>query len=218
MDRFLGAELNLARCTMGNEVNCTVTQGGKSSTGRALLETSEIIFRGRDVRFKIPFSSISEVRAESGELQVRTKDGVFRFDLGAQAEQWREKIANPKSLIAKLGVKPGEWVTLVGEFPAEFSASLKNHGAKLATAKASSAPPWIFFAAESREDLGDVKRVARSVRGAAALWIVYPKGQNNISEADVRSAGLASGLTDIKVTSFSSSHTALKFVVPKAKR
>ena len=143
MDRFLDAELNLARCTMGNEVNCTVTQGGKSSTGRALLETSEIIFRGRDVRFKIPFSSISEARA---------------------------------------------------------------------------APPRIFFAAESREDLGDVKRVARSVRGAAVLWIVYPKGQKDISEADVRSAGLASGLTDIKVTSFSSSHTALKFVVPKAKR
>jgi hypothetical protein len=56
------------------------------------------------------------------------------------------------------------------------------------------------------------------VPGTTALWIIYPKGQKQITEADVRSAGLASGLTDTKVTSFSPTHTALKFVLPKAKR
>ena len=203
---------------MGNEVNCTVTQSGKPSTGRALLETSEIIFRGESARFKIPFSSVSEVRAEDGELHVRTKDDLFTFRLGPKAEKWHEKIANPKSLIAKLGVKPGEPVTLIGRVPSAFGASLKKHGAKLATPKASVAPRWIFFAADSREDLTDVKRVAKSVQGTTALWIIYPKGQKQITEADVRSLGLASGLTDIKVTSFSPTHTALKFVLPKAKR
>jgi hypothetical protein len=212
------AELCLAKCTMGNEVNCTVTQSGKPSTGRALLETSEIIFRGEGARFKIPFSSISEVGVEDGELHVRTKDGLITFRLGSKAEKWQEKIANPKSLIAKLGVKPGERVTLIGRIPSEFCASLKKHGANLATPKASVAPRWIFFAAESREDLADVKRIARSVRGTTALWIIYPKGQKQITEADVRSSGIASGLTDIKVTSFSPAHTALKFVLPKAKR
>jgi len=34
----------------------------------------------------------------------------------------------------------------------------------------------------------------------------------------VRSAGLKAGLVDIKVVSFSATHTALKFVLPKAKR
>ena len=203
---------------MGNEVNCTVTQGGGTSAGRALLETSEIIFRGEDVRFKIPFSSIRELRAHDGALHLRTKDGRFTFHLGARAEKWREKIANPKSLIDKLGVKGGESVTLIGRFPSEFGASLQEHGATLATPKASAAPHWIFFAADSCEDLADVKRVARSVRGITALWIVYPKGQKHIREADVRSSGLAAGLTDIKVTSFSPSHTALKFVLPRAKR
>jgi hypothetical protein len=51
-----------------------------------------------------------------------------------------------------------------------------------------------------------------------ALWIIYPKGQKSVSESHVRSAGLKSGLTDIKVANFSSTHTALKFVIPKAKR
>jgi hypothetical protein len=203
---------------MGDEVNCTVMQGGKSSIGRALFETSEILFRGGDVRLKIPLSSITEARAQHGELRLRTKDGQFTFELGPRAEKWREKIANPKSLIDKLGVKPGERVTLIGRFPAEFSTSLKKHGAQLVTPEASVVSPWIFFAAQSRDDLADVKRVAKSVKGATALWIVYPKGQKHITEADVRSSGLASGLTDIKVASFSPTHTALKFVLPKSKR
>jgi hypothetical protein len=203
---------------MGNEVNCTVTRAGKPSTGRALLETSEIVFRGEGVRFKIPFSSIRELRAGEGKLRLRTKSGGYTFHLGARAQKWREKIARPKSLIDKLGVKSGERVTLIGRFGLAFSAGLRKHGAKFATPKASVPPHWIFFAADSREDLADVKRVARSVRGTTALWIVYPKGQKHIREADVRAWGLAAGLTDIKVTSFSPSHTALKFVVPKAKR
>ena len=203
---------------MGNEVNCTLTQGGKSSTGRASLETTEILFRAGDVRLKIPLSSITEARAQDGELRLCTKDGQFTFELGPRAEKWREKIANPKSLIDKLGVKPGERVALIGRFPAGFNASLKKHGAQLATAEDVVVSPWIFFAAESRDDLADIKRVAKSVKGATALWIVYPKGQKHITEADVRSSGLASGLTDIKVASFSPAHTALKFVVPKSKR
>jgi hypothetical protein len=203
---------------MGNEVNCTVTRAGRSSTGRALLETSEIIFRGEGARLKIPFSAISALWAREGELHLRTKDGRFTLHLGARAEKWREKIANPKSLIDKLGVKSGEPVTLIGQFPSAFCTSLKKHGAKLATPKAAAAAPWIFFAADSREHLADVKRVARSVRSTSALWIVYPKGQKHIREADVRASGLASGLTDTKVASFSATHTALKFVLPKAKR
>jgi hypothetical protein len=47
---------------------------------------------------------------------------------------------------------------------------------------------------------------------------VYRKGQKSITETDVRSAGLQAGLVDIKVVSFSATHTALKFVVPKSKR
>ena len=43
---------------MGSEQLCTVRTGGKTSKGKALLETSEIIFRG-DFRLKIPFESIT---------------------------------------------------------------------------------------------------------------------------------------------------------------
>jgi len=202
---------------MGNEALCTLRYDGKTFSGKALLETAEILFRG-ETRLKIPFSAVKNVQAKDNELHVCTRDGVAIFELGLQAEKWRSKIANPKSVIEKLGVKPGESVRLEGNFPDSFVTSLKKHGAAVARANGSSSLPWIFLAAESVADLRRVTAIAKSMRGAAALWIVYPKGQESIAESDVRTAGLRSGLTDIKVASFSPTHTALKFVIPKSKR
>ena len=53
---------------MGNEAVCTVRYDGKASDGKALLEASEIIFRGEDIRLKIPFKEIASLDASGGEL------------------------------------------------------------------------------------------------------------------------------------------------------
>jgi hypothetical protein len=202
---------------MGNETLCSLRYAGKSYSGKALLETSELIFRG-EIRLKLPFSSIKSLQAKGGELHVGTGEGLAIFELGRQAEKWRHKIANPKSLLDKLGVQAGESVSLGGKFPADFLASLKKNGAIVVTARTPSSPQWIFLAADSLADLRRVPAMAKSLCGATALWIVYPKGQKTITESDVRSSGVKAGLTDIKVASFSSTHTALKFVIPKSKR
>ena len=202
---------------MGNETLCTLRYGGQCFSGKALLETSELIFRG-DTRLKLPFSSIKSLQAKGGELHVRTVQGLAIFELGRQAEKWRHKIANPKSLLDKLGIQPGESVSLGGKFPADFLASLKKNGAIVARSTTASGPHWIFLAADSPQDLRRVPTIAKSMRGTTALWIVYPKGQKTITEFDVRCTGRQAGLTDIKVASFSATHTALKFVIPKSKR
>ncbi|HEY1468946.1 MAG TPA: hypothetical protein VGF61_07865 [Candidatus Acidoferrum sp.] len=201
---------------MGQELACSVLANGKSHRGKALLESNEILFRG-DLRLKIPLASIKKVDAGEGKLHVRTKDALYVFDLGPKAEKWRDRIANPKSLLDKLGVKPGDSVSLLGSFSADFLAGLKKQGAVITRAK-SAAPSWIFLAADSLADLAGVKSAAGALKNSAALWIVYPKAQKSITENDVRSAGLRSGLTDIKVASFSPTHTALKFVIPVANR
>jgi len=56
------------------------------------------------------------------------------------------------------------------------------------------------------------------MKGATGLWIVYPKGQESITENDVIAAGRKTGLKDVKVVGFSRTHTALKFVVPLDRR
>src|SRR5256885_13033276 len=91
---------------MGNESNCKVRFGKQQSEGKALLETSEILFRG-DFRLKIPFSTIKSAKAVNGELRLQTAEGLAVFHLGATAEKWCDKILHPKSRIEKLGVKPG---------------------------------------------------------------------------------------------------------------
>lgn len=201
---------------MGQELACSVLADGKWHRGKALLEANEIIFRG-EVRLKIPFTSIKTMDAGAGKLQVCTKEAAYLFNLGPKAEKWRRRIANPKSLLDKLGVKPGDSVSLQGSFPADFLADLKKQGA-LVTGGKSKFPAWIFLAAGSLSDLSKVKSAASALRNSAALWIVYPKGQKSITEHTVRSAALCSGLTDVKVASFSSTLTALKFVIPLAKR
>jgi hypothetical protein len=202
---------------VGQEAICTVRHEGKSISGKALLETSELILRG-DVPLKIPFSAITSIKAVDGELQVRTKSGVTVFVLGAKAEKWRDRIANPKSLIEKLGPKAEETVSVVGNFSGTFLQELKQAGALVANDKVPPATKWIFVDVEAKSDLSRIKAAAKSMKDAMALWIVYPKGQKHLTESDVRGAGLKAGLTDVKVASFSSTHTALKFVIPKAKR
>jgi hypothetical protein len=47
---------------------------------------------------------------------------------------------------------------------------------------------------------------------------VRPKGRPEIGEAAVMAAGKAAGLVDVKVVSFSVTHTAEKFVIPAKDR
>ena len=199
---------------MGQEIACIAHFDGKSARGKALLETAEILFRG-EMRLRIPFSSIKEVAATEGGLRVKTAEGVAVFELGDKAEKWREKILHPKPLIEKLGVRPGEAVSLHGTFEKGFRDDLKKYGAKMGTGAGA---PWVFLAANEVRELASIKKMAKGLQGAAALWIVYPKGQKSITEHDVRGAGLKAGLVDVKVAGFSATHTALKFVVPKTKR
>jgi hypothetical protein len=202
---------------MGNELACTVVHEGKASSGRAFLETSELIFRG-ETRLKIAFASITSVNAQDGDLHVRTKEGLAVFQLGPQAEKWCHKIKNPKSVLEKLGVKAAQAVSVFGKMPAEFIESLAKQKCTVSKGKIPKDAALIFLAATASKDLREVSTIRKSIQGATALWIVYPKGNKSITEADVRASGLKAGLVDVKVVSFSPTHTALKFVLPVAKR
>jgi len=202
---------------MGQEVVCTARWSGKSVRGKALLETAEILFRGEE-RLKIPFSSIRGLEAKDGELRLKTDEGLVIFELGERAEKWREKIAKPKSVVEKLGVKAGQPVAVFGKLDAEFLEKLKGQKSPIVQQKIEDGMGWIFFGAGTREGLGEVKKIASKLKGSTALWVVYPKGQKSITETDVISAGRKAGLKDVKVVGFSATHTALKFVIPVEKR
>ena len=202
---------------MGNELKCTVRFGKESSEGKALLETSEVLFRGA-FRLNIPFASIKSVKAVDGELRLETAKGLAVFEIGAAAEKWCEKILHPKSRIEKIGLKPGAKISLLGDFDADFLDELKQLEGSLTKDKAAAGSEAVFFAADSEKELSQVRKVRKSLKGATALWIVYPKGQKGITENDVIATGRKTGLKDVKVVGFSQTHTALKFVIPLDRR
>jgi hypothetical protein len=202
---------------MGSKAACTAQFGKKQSKGKALLETSEILFRG-EFRLKIPFSTIKSAKAVDGELRLQTPEGLAIFQLGPAAEKWCDKILHPKSRVEKLGAKPDARVSLLGVFDADFLKEIAALTKSVSKDKVAKDTEYIFFAADSEEDLGTVSKISKSMQGAAALWIIYPKGQKHITENDVLAAGRRTGLKDVKVVGFTSTHTALKFVIPLDRR
>jgi hypothetical protein len=202
---------------MGNEAKCRVRFGKQQSEGKALLETSEILFCG-EFRLKIPFSTIKSAKAVDGELRLQTAEGLAVFQLGAAAEKWCGRILHPKSRIEKLGVKSRARVTFFGSFDPGFLREVAALTKSVSKGKVTADSECIFFAADSKEGLGTLSKTSKAMKGAAALWIVYPKGQKHITENDVLAAGRKTGLKDVKVVGFSATHTALKFVIPLSQR
>ena len=202
---------------MGNEATCKVHFDRQQSEGKALLETSEILFRG-DFRLKIPFSTIKSAKVVDGELRLQIAEGLAVFHLGPAAGKWCDKILHPKSRIEKLGVKPGDRVSLLGEFEPEFFREVTGLTETVGKGKVASDSECVFLAGDSKQGLGALAKISKAMKGAAALWIVYPKGQKHITENDVLAAGRKIGLKDVKVVGFSATHTALKFVIPLSKR
>lgn len=204
---------------MGQEAACTLRYGKQQRPGKALLETSELIFRGEHAfRLRIAFSTIKSAKAVDGELRLQIADGLAVFQLGPAAEKWCEKILHPKTRLEKLGVKAGASVSLAGEFDEEFMRELRGVTKNIHDRKIDASSEAIFLSADSAKDLAGIGKAAKVVRGAAALWVVYPKGKKEITENDVLAAGRKAGLKDVKVVGFSGTHTALKFVIPLDRR
>ncbi|HEX7832130.1 MAG TPA: hypothetical protein VF787_20905 [Thermoanaerobaculia bacterium] len=202
---------------MGDAVKCRIHTDGASFTGEALLETSELIFRG-DKRIVIKFDAIQSVEAVDGELHLTHKGGEATIELGSYAAKWAEKILNPKTVVQKLGVKAGQQVSVVHLDDAAFMRDLEKAGALITSGLAKKNSDAIFYGANTRADLAELESLRGSLASNGSLWVIRPKGVKDITESEVMAAGKAAGMVDVKVVRFSDTHTAEKFVIPVAKR
>jgi Protein of unknown function (DUF3052) len=144
-------------------------------------------------------------------------NGTATFDLGKHAEQWALKIRYPSPLLDKLGVKPTSRVTVLGIEDEGFWNDVSARTHEVAREEVTDADV-VFFAAESKEALAGVEPLIATIKRNGAIWVVYPKGKKHVIEGDVMAAGKEAGLVDVKIVSFSATHSALKFVIPVAKR
>lgn len=120
----------------------------------------------------------------------------------------------PRSRLEKLGVKADWRASVLGIGDRDFLQELQKNVAFLSVGRVARNCDAIFYGATKAAQLARLAALKRSLRPNGAIWVVRPKGRPEISESSVMAAGKAAGLVDVKVVSFSPTHTAEKFVIP----
>lgn len=202
---------------MGREATCVAKSGGQSGEGKALLESDTLIFRG-EFRVKVSLSDITKVTARNGVLNVEWSAGKLALLLGKDADKWAEAITNPKSLMDKMGVKPGLEVAIVGRFETSFRTEIMDALGVKPGVKPVPGLDLVFYLLVHENDPEKFKELKAAIEPDGGIWAVYPRGRKDLSEDTIRSAARAVGLVDIKIVRVSNTHGAVKLVIPKADR
>ncbi len=186
--------------------------------GTSLLETRSIIFRGDDYRLEIPFTDIVEIQAISGVLKIDCNQGVVDLMLGKHADSWLEKILHPPTLMKKLGVAEDSSVLVLG-IEEQVISEIRSVARTVSENIHNGPYDCIFFEANEVEDLQRLSELKKVIVPNGSVWVVSKKGKHaTLIDVEVMKAAKESGLVDIKVVSFSDTHTALKLVIPKKDR
>jgi hypothetical protein len=122
-----------------------------------------------------------------------------------------------RTLVEKLGIKPGTRVAVLGA-PVTYPSLLGSLpvGATLRSRLPASAA-FIHQFARRRKDLtADFPRLARALTDEGTLWVSWPKQASGVdtdlSENVAREIGLSHGLVDVKVAAVDETWSGLKFV------
>jgi hypothetical protein len=122
-------------------------------------------------------------------------------------------------LLDKLGVRPGKRVALIEIDDNEIRALLAERTSDITEGRPRPDTDIVLLGADSTEALAPLESLARRIRPNGAIWVVSRKGKAaTLHDVEVIDAARAAGLVDNKVVSFSATHTALRLVIPVARR
>ena len=192
---------------MGKDAQVRARFAEGEDAGRLQYEAPKLLFRGTERRV-FEGEALKGVRAEAGDLVLA--DGS-RFALGDKtAASWADAIANPKSRLDKLGVKPGMRVAVLRVADDALAGELAARDAAPVTDLADL--DLLFYAADSAAELDRIPALIPALADTGALWIVSRKGKAAaLKDVEVMAAAKAHGLVDSKVVGFSDTLTALRF-------
>jgi hypothetical protein len=118
-----------------------------------------------------------------------------------------------RPLLDKLGVKPGAKVALVDLDEPWFVEELRRRTADVTRGKPRQPCDLVFFGVQQPSDLQRLKELKGWIEPNGAIWVVRPKGSSSaIRDTELIGAGLAAGLVDNKIASFSDTKGAMRFV------
>jgi len=118
-----------------------------------------------------------------------------------------------RPLLDKLGVKPGAKVALVNLREPGFTRLLRTRTSDITTGRPADLCDLVFIGASTQEELARIVEVKSWIEPNGAIWVVRPKGgRSELRDTDVIDAGLAAGLVDNKIASFSDTKGAMRLV------
>jgi hypothetical protein len=130
-----------------------------------------------------------------------------------------ERDYSHRSLFDKLGVRAEHRIALVGTHDEGFVRELEVRLAKAASSRLRSRYDIIFLRIDRVDDLVAIAGAAEHLEMNGALWIFHPKGRGaSPKDGEVREAGIAAGLVDNKISAYSETHTATRYVIPVVNR
>jgi hypothetical protein len=197
---------------MGREAECSCDWNGATASVKALVEPPDLLLRG-GIKQRIPFAEMRKVCADGDWLRFEFGENKVSLKLGsALAAKWVQYLtAAPPTLARKLGITADTVVRIVGKVDDEALL------AALAAAQSSSGTgpgDLILARVNTPAELSRaLKTTADQLDRGVPIWFIYAKGKGHpLTETDVRSTALATGIVDTKVAAVSPKLTALRFV------
>lgn len=122
-------------------------------------------------------------------------------------------------LLDKLGVRPGMRIALIDVDDESIRPLLVDRTSDITEGWPKPDTDVVLLGADSTDALVPLEALSARIRPNGAIWVVSRKGKAaTLRDVEVIAAAKAAGLVDNKVVSFSSTHTALRLVIPLARR
>ena len=119
-----------------------------------------------------------------------------------------------RPLLDKLGVKPGSKVAVVNLDDPAFMKLLRSRTKDVVVGQPRGKCDLVFMGANRPADLKRLAKAKGWIEPNGGIWVVRAKGgRGPLSDTDLIEAGLAAGLVDNKIASFSETHGAMRFVL-----
>ena len=122
-------------------------------------------------------------------------------------------------LLDRLGLRPGMRIALIDIDDPEIRPRVADRTSDITEGWPGPETDIVLLGADTTEALGPLEALATRIRPNGAIWVVSRKGKAaTLRDVEVIDAARAAGLVDNKVASFSATHTALRLVIPLARR
>jgi hypothetical protein len=205
---------------MGTEIVGEAAYRGASHRIKLHLDGKELTLRD-ELKLSIPLKDVRDVATKDGQLTIKWSDDKIVLRVGDKAAKLADKILHPPSLLDKLGIKLGHVVSIIGFDDQAFLRDIRKRTESVVVGSIQPQSDVVIFRPATKADLKRLKTLQKSLKRDGAIWVLRTKGSKNPADAtemDVINTARDSGLVDVKISAFSDELTAMKVVIPKARR